>query len=72
MLNKYGGKKAHHYPTQNKMLPNIQKHNITLFNKSFLCKGLVAYNSLPLELKKFENLCQKTEEAYPGTGLNAH
>ena len=32
-----GGKKQHRYPTRNQNIPNIQKHDTLLFNRSFLC-----------------------------------
>ena len=40
MMNKKGGKKMHRYPTHNKKIPNIQPHNSTWLNNSYLCKGL--------------------------------
>ena len=44
---KFGGKKAHRYPTRNKHVPNVQWHYSELYNKSFLCKSITAYNDLP-------------------------
>ena len=73
LMNKLGGKKVHRYPTRNKSIPNIQKHSSTLFNKSFMCKGLVVYNNLPAELKenkKQESIQQKTETISYELGLN--
>ena len=48
-FNAYGGKKMHRYPTRNKNLPNIQRHQGTIFNKSFLCRGIAGYMLLPIE-----------------------
>ena len=39
ILNTNGGKKVHRYPTRNKHAPNIQKHQSTMFNHSFLCQS---------------------------------
>ena len=52
---KFGGKKAHRYPTRNKHVPNVQRHYSELYNKSFLCKSITAYNDLPLKLKNVVN-----------------
>ena len=38
-----GGIKSHRYPTRNKRLPNIQKHSITIFNHSYMCRSLAIY-----------------------------
>ena len=40
IMNKKGGRKTHQYPTCNQAIPNIQKHNSTQFNNSYLCKGV--------------------------------
>ena len=37
------GCKTHRYPTRHKDLPNIQKHQGTLINRSFICKGVSTY-----------------------------
>ena len=52
---KFGGKKAHRYPTRNKHVPNVQWHYSELYNKSFLCKSITAYNILPQKLKNVVN-----------------
>ena len=52
---KFGGRKVHRYPTQNKHVPNVQCHYSELYNKSFLCKSITAYNVLPQKLKKEVN-----------------
>ena len=50
-FNAYGGKKMHRYPTRNKNLLNIQRHQGTIFNKSFLCRGIAGYMLLPIEIQ---------------------
>ena len=52
---KFGGRKAHRYPTQNKHVLNVQRHYSELYNKSFLCKSITAYNDLPQKLKNVVN-----------------
>ena len=60
-----GGQKMYQYPTRSKNTPNIQAHKSVLFNKSFMCRGLVEYNLLPAYLKqkqshrKFVRKCKK-------------
>ena len=46
ILNAAGVKKSHRYPMQNKDTPNIQKHQSTLFNHSFMCQSIVEYGKL--------------------------
>ena len=48
-------RKQHRYPTRRKNIPNIKKHQDTLFNRSFLCKSLVFYSRLPTELRDLRN-----------------
>ena len=50
-FNAYGGKKKHRYPTRNKNLPNIQRYQGTIFNKSSLCRGIAGYMLLPTEIQ---------------------
>ena len=50
-FNANGGMKMHRYPTRNKNLPNIQRYQGTLFNKSFLCRGITCYMLLPVEMQ---------------------
>ena len=57
IFNDNRGLKRHRYPTRRKNTPNIQAHTLELFNKSFMCRGLVEYNLLPQYLK--ENLPYK-------------
>ena len=47
IFNKDEGKKQHDYETRSKITPNIQKHHSVQFNKSFICRSLSAYMSLP-------------------------
>ena len=51
-FNTCGGCKTHRYPTRHKDLPNIQKHQGTLINRSFICKGVSTYINLPLEIQR--------------------
>ena len=46
-----GGCKTHRYPTHHKDLPNIQKHQGTLINRSFICKGVSTFTKLSLEIQ---------------------
>ena len=55
ILNVDGGKKTHRYPTRNKSTPNIQKHQCTIFNRSFLCQGIKEFVKLKDNLKQ-ENI----------------
>ena len=57
LFDRRGGKKSHRYPTRNKNTPNIQAH--VTFNKSFLCKAIMDYNQLPLQLK-----CKNTIQSF--------
>ena len=50
-----GGKNQHTYPTRNQNVPNIQKHDTLLFNRSFLCKSLTEFSQLPMYLKMEKN-----------------
>ena len=43
------------FPTRNKHVPNVQQHYSELYNKSFLCKSITAYNDLPQKLKDVVN-----------------
>ena len=40
IMNRDHGLKRHHYSTHYKNIPNIQSHSSTIFNHSFLCKGV--------------------------------
>ena len=51
-FNTCGGCKTHRYPTRHKDLPNIQKHQGTLINRSFICKGVSTFSKLPLEIQR--------------------
>ena len=50
------GKKQHRYPTRNRLIPNIQKHDSLLFNRSFPCKNLKEFGKLPMYLKSEKHL----------------
>ena len=56
LLNSQGGAKTHRCPTSNKKTPNIQKHQPTVYNNSFLCRGLMTYRNLPAILKRKPSL----------------
>ena len=51
LMDDRGGKKMHCYPMQRKQLPNIQKHTSKAFNRSFICKAIQEFNSLPNNMK---------------------
>ena len=50
-FNAYGGMRMHQYPSRNKNLPNIQRHQGTLFNKSFSCRGIACCKLLLVEIQ---------------------
>ena len=50
------GVKSHHYNTRRKGVPNVQKHRTPVFNRSFLCCGIVEYNALSLRLTSIKKL----------------
>ena len=47
----FGGHKSHRYPTRNKHIPNLQRHQSEKYQSSYLCKSIIELNKLPLELK---------------------
>ena len=51
LFDKFGGWKLHRYPTQNKHVPNIQRHQSEQYRKSFLTD----YNRLPGFLKNMNS-----------------
>ena len=57
ILNADRGKKKtpHRYPTRNKHTPNIQKHQCSIFNWSFLCQGTKEFIKLNDTLKQEKN-----------------
>ena len=55
ILNADGGKITHRYPTRNKFTPNIQKHQCSFFNRSFLCQGIKEFVKLKDNLKRENN-----------------
>ena len=56
MMHRNRGHKKHEYNTHNKNLPNIQKHQSSYFNKSFLNRSIICYQSLPMHLKQCKTL----------------
>ena len=56
IYDKNGGKKIHRYLTRNKMMPNIQRHQSTQFNCSFICRSTVIYTNLPNAIKQKQNI----------------
>ena len=61
IMNTRGGMKTHQYPTHRKGMPNIQRHQTPLFNKSFLCKGITRFNELPDKLRETNSLTSFTK-----------
>ena len=55
LFDKFGGQKSHRYPTQNKHVPNVQRHHSEQYSKSFLCRSVTDYNKLPYTLKLVDN-----------------
>ena len=61
--------KNHRYNTRRHTQLNIPKAQYKLYRSSFLVKGLVTYDRLPIELKQELNLhtfCRKTKENFLG------
>ena len=59
-----GGKKTHTYHTRNKTTPNIQRHQSTQFNRSFLCRSISFYTNPPEDLKQaksYKNFCTRAK-----------
>ena len=52
IFNTNGGQKVQRYPTRNKHILNIQRHQDIRFNKSFLCRSIEEFGHLPDYLKK--------------------
>ena len=50
MTNSYG------YNTRNRYIPKIIKHKKNITNRSFMCKSISKFNSLPQFLKTCDNL----------------
>ena len=57
IFDKNGDKKTHCNPTRNKMMPNVQKHHSTQFNRSFICRSMVIFTNLPNAIKQKPNIC---------------
>ena len=49
-------KKIHGYDTRHKKIPNFPSANSTKYRKSFLCKAILSYSSLPTMLTQSNNL----------------
>ena len=49
-------KKTHGYNTRHKKIPNLPSANSTKYRKSFLCKAISSYSSLPSVLTQLNNL----------------
>ena len=56
IMNQKGGKKTHRYPTCNKHIPNVQKHNDKHFNKGYLCKGVTLFTNASTRIKDAPSL----------------
>ena len=54
-FNMHGGQKVHRYPTRNKHIPNVQRHQDIKFNKSFLCRSIQEFGCLQDYLKQEKN-----------------
>ena len=51
-----GRTKTHRYPTRNKKIPNIQKHSISTFNHSYMCRSLVIYGQTKQHIKAMKTV----------------
>ena len=72
IMNAKGGKKTHTYHTRNKTTPNIQRHQSTQFNRSFLCRS-ISYTNLPEDLKQtksYKNFCIRVKRLAMGNIAN--
>ena len=72
-MNAKGGKKTHNYHTCNKTAPNIQRHQSTQFNCSFLCRSISSYTNFPEDLKQtksHKNFCTKVKRLAMGNIAN--
>ena len=55
-------KKTHGYDTRHKKIPNLPYVNSTKYRKSFLCKAISSYSSLPSVLTQSNNLLRFISE----------
>ena len=62
IMNRRGGKKMHRYPTRNTKILNIQLHNSTCFNNSYLCKGLSIFMTNKKSIRESKSLWVFTKE----------
>ena len=51
LFDKFGGCKSHRYPTRNKHIPNLQRHQSEQYQSSCLYRSITEFNKLPLHLK---------------------
>ena len=51
LFDMFGGCKSHQYLTRNKHIPNLQHHQSEQYHSSFLCRSIIEFNKLPLELR---------------------
>ena len=56
IMNQKGGQKTHRYPTRNKRIPNVQRHNDRSFNSSYLCKGVTLFMNSGKPIKDASSL----------------
>ena len=63
IMNKKGGQKTHPYPTRNKRIPNVQRHNDQSFNSNYLCKGVILFMNSEKPIKDASSLKRMTIEA---------
>ena len=73
IMNAKGRKKTHIYHTRNKTTPNIQRHQSTQFNRSFLCRSISSYTNLPEDLKQtksYKNFCTRAKRLAMGNIAN--
>ena len=73
IMNAKGWKKTHTYHTHNKATPNIQRHQSTRFNRSFLCRSISSCTNLPEDLKQtksYKNFCTRAKRLAMGNIMN--
>ena len=63
IMNEKGGLKTHPYPTHNKRIPNVQRHNDQSFNSSYLCKGVILFMNSGKPIKDASSLKRMIIEA---------
>ena len=63
IMNEKGRLKTHPYPTRNKRIPNVQRHNDQSFNSSYLCKGVTLFMNSGKPIKDASSLKRMIIEA---------